>query len=205
MPGRLRIFEDNPSPGDIDRVVTCLGNGGVVIYPTDTLYGMGCAIDKPRSVERIIQYKGLRNKNVQFSFICCDIAQIAEFALISDSIYKLLRRNLPGPFTFILPGLNKVPSYFISRRKTVGVRVPANSIPTRLVRALGVPILTTSLPNDDDPAYSYHPELIEERWHGRVDMIIDGGEGDSIPSSVVDCTGEEIEILRKGKGALRFD
>lgn len=201
----VRIFEDNPEQEKIDLVVECLREGGVVIYPTDTLYGMGCAIDNVRAVERIIQFKGLKSKHAQFSFICHDIAQIAEFALISDTNFQLLKKNLPGPFTFILPGLNKVPSYFISKRKTVGVRIPANSIPRQVVATLGVPILTTSIPNADDPAYSYHPELIAERWAARVDMIIDGGTGGQAPSTVVDCTGNEVEILRRGKGVLQID
>lgn len=200
----IRIFEDNPSQDSIDSVVSCLRDGGVVIYPTDTLYGMGCIIDNARSVERIIQYKGLKSKGAQFSFICHDIAQIAEFAMISDANFLLLKRNLPGPFTFILPGLSKVPAYFISKRKTVGVRIPANSIPRNIVKALGVPILTTSIPNEDDVAYTYHPELIAERWAERVDMIIDGGIGGQEPSTVVDCTGKEVEILRKGKGVLQL-
>lgn len=201
----IRIFEDNPEQDKIDRVVECLREGGVVIYPTDTLYGMGCAIDNVHAVERIIQFKGLKSKHAQFSFICYDISQIAEFAMINDANFRLLKKNLPGPFTFILPGLNKVPSYFISKRKTVGVRIPANNIPRQIVATLGVPILTTSIPNEDDPAYSYHPELIAERWGSRVDMIIDGGTGGQAPSTVIDCTGKEVEIVRRGKGELQVD
>lgn len=201
----VRIFEENPEQEKIDLVANRLREGGVVIYPTDTLYGIGCAIDNPRAVERIIQLKGLKSRNAQFSFICHNIAQIAEFALISDTNFQLLKKNLPGPFTFILPGLSRVPSYFISKRKTVGVRIPANSIPRRIVAALGVPILTTSIPNADDPAYSYHPELIAERWASQVDLIIDGGTGGETPSTVVDCTGAEVEILRRGKGVLQTD
>lgn len=198
----IKIYENKPAQESIDKVVSCLQDGGVVIYPTDTIYGIGCSIDNARSVERIIQLKGLNAKRAQFSFICSDISQIAEFAKINNQNFKILRDNLPGPFTFILPGLSRVPAYFISKRKTVGVRIPANSIPRKLVEGLGIPILTTSLPCDTDPNYTCNPELMQERWGDQVDMIIDGGEGGLEASTVVDCTGDEPEIVRSGKGDL---
>ena len=200
---RIRIYEDAPAPEAIEKVVHILQQGGVIIYPTDTLYGMGCAIDNARAVERIMQLKGIKPKNAQFSFICESISQVAEFARISDSNFQLMRRNLPGPFTFVLPGLNRVPSYFISARKTVGIRIPNNTIPCTIVKELGIPILTTSLPYTGDEAqYAMYPELMEERWGHAVDIVIDGGVGALEGSTVVDCTGKDPDILRQGKGHL---
>lgn len=197
----IRLYEDSPSKEGVEQVVEALRNGGVVIYPTDTLYGIGCAIDNTRAVERIIQIKGMRQKDAQFSFICESLSQVSEFARISDENYHILRKYLPGPFTFILPGLNRVPSYFISRRKTVGIRIPDHSIPCALVRELGIPILTTSLPvGDSEVEYSMYPELMLERWGHCVDMIIDCGVQGHTPSTVVDCTGDTPSTIRQGKG-----
>lgn len=201
----IRIYADAPAPEAIEKVVSTLQEGGVIIYPTDTLYGMGCAINNARAVERIMQLKGIKPKNAQFSFICESISQVAEFARISDTNFQLMRRNLPGPFTFVLPGLNRVPSYFISSRKTVGIRIPDNAIPCMLVKELGIPILTTSLPYTADEAqYAMYPELMEERWGHAVDIVIDGGLGALEGSTVVDCTGKEPNIVRQGKGLLEL-
>lgn len=199
----VKIHPENPSDRQLTRVVDILKNGGVIIYPTDTVYGIGCDITQPKAVERVMQIKGVRPRDAQFSFICSDLSHITDFARLNNSNFKLLKRNLPGPFTFILPGLNRVPDYFISKRKTVGVRIPDNNIILELVRLLGNPILTTSLKDDDDIIeYTTDPELIYEKYADIVDAVIDGGYGDNTPSTVVDCTSDEPEIIREGKGEL---
>ncbi len=199
----IRIHPDNPNPRELNRVVDILRDGGVIIYPTDTVYGIGCDITKPKAVERVMQIKGVKPKEAQFSFICSDLSHITQFARMDNSTFKLLKRNLPGPFTFIIPGLNKVPDYFMSKRKTVGIRIPDNAIVLELVKLLGNPILTTSLKdNDDIIEYTTDPELIYEVYADIVDAVIDGGYGDNTPSTVVDCTTEEPTIVREGKGEL---
>jgi len=201
----IKIYPQNPNPREIDRVVGVLRNGGIIIYPTDTVYGLGCDITNHKAVEKIIRLKGLKSKEAHFSFICSDLSHIADFAKVSNSAFKLMKKNLPGPFTFILPGLSKVPDYFISKRKTVGIRIPDNTIPVEIVKALGHPIMTTSIKDDDDVVeYTTDPELIHERYQDLVDIVIDGGYGDNIPSTVVDCTTEEFEIVREGKGEIKF-
>ncbi|MFO8022648.1 MAG: L-threonylcarbamoyladenylate synthase [Perlabentimonas sp.] len=199
----IKIYPDNPNPRDLEDVVRVLRDGGVVIYPTDTVYGIGCDITQPKAVERIMKIKGIKPKKAQFSFICSDLSHIADFAKVDNSTFKLLKRNLPGPFTFILPGLNKVPSYFLSKRKSVGIRIPNHPIPIELVRILGNPILTTSLKDDDEVIeYTTDPELIYEKYNDEVDVVIDGGYGDNVASTVVDCTTSEVEVIREGKGEL---
>jgi tRNA threonylcarbamoyl adenosine modification protein (Sua5/YciO/YrdC/YwlC family) len=201
----IRIYPDNPDIRELERVAEILRDGGVIIYPTDTVYGIGCDITKPKAVERIIKIKGLKTKEAQFSFICSDLSHISDFARVDNSTFKLLKRNLPGPFTFILPGLNRVPNYFISKRKTVGIRIPDNPIPLELVKILGNPILTTSLKDDDEVLeYSTDPELIYEKYSDLVDVIIDGGYGDNVASTIVDCTTDEPTIVREGKGELLY-
>ncbi len=199
----IKIYPDNPNPRDLEQVVRVLRDGGVIIYPTDTVYGIGCDITQPKAVERVMKIKGIKPKKAQFSFICSDLSHIADFAKVDNSTFKLLKRNLPGPFTFILPGLNKVPSYFISKRKSVGIRIPNHPIPLELVRILGNPILTTSLKDDDEVIeYTTDPELIFEKYSDDVDIVIDGGYGDNIASTVVDCTAGVAEVVREGKGEL---
>jgi len=201
----IKIYPQNPNPREISRVVGVLRNGGIIIYPTDTVYGIGCDITNQKAVEKIIRLKGLKSKEAHFSFICSDLSHIADFAKVSNPTFKLMKKNLPGPFTFILPGMNKVPDYFISKRKTVGIRVPDNSIPIEIVKELGNPIMTTSIKDDDEVVeYTTDPELIHERYQDIVDIVIDGGYGDNIPSTVVDCTTDEPEIIREGKGELMF-
>ena len=199
----LKIYPQNPNPRDLDTVVSILRDGGVVIYPTDTVYGIGCDITKPRAIERIIKLKEMKPKEAKFSFICSDLSHISDFARVDNSTFKLLKRNLPGPFTFILPGFNRVPDYFMSKRKTVGIRIPDNPIIIELVKLLGNPILTTSLKDDDEVVeYTTDPELIYEKYSDFVDVVIDGGYGDNIPSTVVDCTTDVPTVLREGKGTL---
>lgn len=199
----VKIYPDNPNLRQVELVVKVLREGGVIIYPTDTVYGLGCDIMNPKAVERIIKIKGLKPKEAQFSFICSDLSHISDFAKVDNSTFKLLKRNLPGPFTFILPGYNRVPDYFISKRKTVGIRIPDNSIPIEIVRMLGNPILTTSIKDDDELIeYTTDPELIYEKYSDVVDLVVDGGYGDNVPSTVVDCTEDEPVVVREGKGIL---
>ena len=199
----IKIYPENPNPREISRVVGVLRSGGIIIYPTDTVYGLGCDITNHKAVEKIIRLKGIKAKEAHFSFICSDLSHIADFAKVSNPTFKLMKKNLPGPFTFILPGMNKVPDYFISKRKTVGIRIPDNQISIEIVKALGNPIMTTSIKDDDDVVeYTTDPELIHERYQDIVDIVIDGGYGDNIPSTVVDCTTDEPEIIREGKGEL---
>jgi tRNA threonylcarbamoyl adenosine modification protein (Sua5/YciO/YrdC/YwlC family) len=199
----LKIYPENPNIRDIERVVNILRDGGVIIYPTDTVYGIGCDITKPKAVERIIKIKGIKPKEAHFSFMCSDLSHISDFAKVDNSTFKLLKRNLPGPFTFILHGYNKVSDYFISKRKTVGIRIPNHPIPLELIKLLGNPILTTSLKDDDEVLeYCTDPELIYERYFELVDVVIDGGYGDNVASTIVDCTADEPTIMREGKGEL---
>ena len=201
----IKIYPQNPNPHEISRVVGVLRSGGIIIYPTDTVYGLGCDITNQKAVEKIIRLKGLKTKEAHFSFICSDLSHIADFARVSNPVFKLMKKNLPGPFTFILPGLNKVPDFFLSKRKTVGIRIPNNSIPIEIVKELGNPIMTTSIKDHDDVVeYTTDPELIHERYQDIVDIVIDGGYGDNHPSTVVDCTTDDPEIIREGKGVLVF-
>jgi tRNA threonylcarbamoyl adenosine modification protein (Sua5/YciO/YrdC/YwlC family) len=201
----IAMHPQNPNPRDLDRVVAVLQRGGVVIYPTDTVYGIGCDITNVKAVERVIKLKGLKPKDAHFSFICKDLSNIADFAKVSNPTFKLMKKNLPGPFTFILPGLHRVPDYFLSKRKTVGIRIPNHPIPLELVDRLGNPILTTSLKDSDEVIeYTTEPELIYENYKHLVDVVIDGGIGGNIPSTIVDCSGDEPVILREGLGELVF-
>ncbi|HNT40858.1 MAG TPA: L-threonylcarbamoyladenylate synthase [Tenuifilaceae bacterium] len=201
----IKMYPQNLNPRDIERAVEVLKRGGVIIYPTDTVYGIGCDITNTKAVERIIKIKGMKPKEANFSFICHDLSHIADFARVDNSTFRLMKKNLPGPFTFILPGLNRVPDYFLSRRKTVGIRIPNHPIPVEIVRQLGNPILTTSLKDSDEVIeYTTDPELIFENYQYLVDLVIDGGAGNNIPSTVVDCTGDEPAIIREGLGELVF-
>jgi len=201
----ITMHPQNPNPRDLDRVVAVLQRGGVIIYPTDTVYGIGCDITNVKAVERVIKLKGLKPKDAHFSFICKDLSNIADFAKVSNPIFKLMKKNLPGPFTFILPGLHRVPDYFLSKRKTVGIRIPNHQIPLELVDRLGNPILTTSLKDSDEVVeYTTDPELIYENYKNLVDVVIDGGIGGNIPSTIIDCSGDEPVILREGLGELVF-
>lgn len=201
----ISIHSKNPNPRDIDRVVAVLQRGGVVIYPTDTVYGIGCDITNVKAVERVIKLKGLKPKDAHFSFICKDLSNIADFAKVSNPTFKLMKKNLPGPFTFVLPGLHRVPDYFLSKRKTVGIRIPNHQIPLEMVDRLGNPILTTSLKDSDEVVeYTTDPELIYENYKHLVDAVIDGGVGGNMPSTIVDCSGDEPVILREGLGELVF-
>ncbi|MEL7020309.1 MAG: L-threonylcarbamoyladenylate synthase [Bacteroidota bacterium] len=201
----LKIHPDNPADRKIQQVVDTLRKGGIIIYPTDTVYGLGCDIMQAKAVERICKLRGLQPAKANLSFICTDIAQIASYTKpINNDTFKLLKHNLPGPFTFILPSNNQVPKLFKNRKRTVGVRIPDNRIPLAIVEALGRPILTTSLRADDEIVeYFTDPIDIYDDFASLVDIVIDGGIGNNIASTVVDCTADEPIIIRNGGGVLR--
>jgi len=201
-----KIYPENPNPKEIDRVVEILKNGGVIIYPTDTVYGLGCDITKGKAIERVAQIKGMRPDKTNFSFIVYDLSHLADYTKpIDNTIYKLMRRNLPGPFTFILEASNNVPKILKSKKKTVGIRIPDHPIILEIIRVLGNPILTTSVHSGDVILdYTTDPELIHEDMGDLVDLVIDGGFGNNVPSTIVDCTGPDIKIIRQGLGTLEW-
>lgn len=200
----LKIHPENPSARQIKRVVDCLKSGGIVIYPTDTVYGLGCDIYQTKAVDRIAQLKGIKKEKADFSFICHDLSQLSDFTKpFSNQVYKLMRKTLPGPYTFILNANNNVPKIFQSKKKTVGIRIPANNVATEIIRELGNPIMSTSIHDDDKILeYTVDPELIHDKYKNQVDIVIDGGFGDNTPSTVIDCTGDEIMVIREGKGEI---
>lgn len=199
----MKIYPENPSPKKLQEVVDCLRNGGVVIYPTDTVYALGCDIKSPKAFERISKIAGKEPGQGNFSLIFNDLSQLAEFCKVDTPTFKLLRKYLPGPFTFILEAKNTIPKIFKSKKKTVGIRIPDNPIPIAIVEALGNPIMTTSVHDDDEIIdYTTNPELIHEKYKKLVDMVIDGGFGGNEPSTVVDCSNGELELLRQGKGII---
>lgn len=200
----IRLYEENPDLRKVKQAVDILRNGGVVIYPTDTVYGMGCDITNQRAVEKICKIKGINPKKHNFSIICADLGNIAQFTrVITKPVFKMMKKGLPGPFTFILEASNVVPKILHSNKKTIGIRVPAHTIPRILVEELGHPILTTSIRDEDDVVeYSTDPDLIFEKYQHLVDLVIDGGYGQNIASTILDCTGDEVEIIRQGLGQL---
>lgn len=198
----IKLYEQNPNPREVAKVMEILRDGGIIIYPTDTVYAMGCDALNVRAIERICKMKGIDPQKTNLSIICYDLSTISEYAKVSNTEFKLMKRNLPGPFTFILNATNSLPKIY-KNRKEVGIRVPDNNIIRTLVNELGNPILTTSVRDKDDiMEYSTDPELIEEEYGNLVDAVIDGGYGGLEPSTIVDCTGEEIQIVRQGKGVL---
>lgn len=198
------MYPENPDPRKISQVIDVLQKGGVIIYPTDTVYGMGCDIFNQKAIERIGLIKGVKPKKEHFSFICYDLSNISEYTRsLSTPVFKLMKKALPGPFTFILAANNKVPKLLNSKKKTVGIRVPDHSIPRLLVKELGQPILTTSIRDEDDVIeYSTDPELIYEKYKDLVDVVIDGGYGNNVASTVVDCSSDQIEVIREGLGDI---
>jgi len=200
----IKIHPENPSERHIKMVTECLLNGGVIIYPTDTVYGLGCSISSSKAIERVVRIKGIRPEKANFSFICSDLSNLSLYSKpIPNTIYKMMKRHLPGPYTFIIDANNNVPRIFHSRKKTVGIRVPDNNIPLDIVRTLGNPIMSTSIHDEDDLIeYTTNPELIHEKYERMVDMVIDGGFGGNIPSTVIDCTTDVPIVIRKGKGSV---
>jgi len=199
----IKIYKENPNPKEIDKVVKVLQNGGLLIYPTDTVYGLGCDITNTKALERIAKIKGVKLEKANFSFICNDLSHLSDYVKqIDTSTYKLLKRALPGPYTFVLPGSKSLPNVF-KKKKTVGIRVPNNAIALEIVKALGNPIVSTSIHDEDDVIeYTTDPELIFEKWQHKVDLVIDGGYGDNEASTVIDLTDSEPLVLREGKGSL---
>lgn len=198
----VKIYSENPNSKAITRVAEILRNGGIVIYPTDTVYAIGCDIFQPRAVEKVCKFKGIDPQKALLSMICYDLSNISEYAKIDNTTFKLLKNNLPGPFTFILNGSSKLPK-LLKDRKTIGVRVPNNDIIRALVQELGNPMLTTSIKDECDiTEYETDPELLEEKYGKIVDLVIDGGFGGIQASTIVDCTGDEPIIVREGAGVL---
>ena len=200
----LRIYSENPSYKEIKKVVNCLKNGGVIIYPTDTVYGIGCDVNNKKAMERVCRIKGLDIKKHNLSFVCYDLSHIAEFTTqLSTSTYKLMKKTLPGPYTFILKANSSIPKLFKNSKKEIGIRIPDNNTTREIVKELGNPIATTSVKDKDMLIeYSTDPELIYEHFNKLVDIVIDGGYGDAIPSTIIDCTNNTPEIIREGKGDI---
>lgn len=199
----IKIYPENPNPKEIAKVVDVLKNGGLVIYPTDTVYGLGCDITNSKALERIAKIKGIKLDKANFSFICYDLSNLSDYVKqIDTSTFKILKRALPGPYTFILPGNNNLPKEF-KKKSTVGIRIPDNAIALEIVNKLGNPIVSTSIHDDDDVIeYTTDPELIFEKWQNKVDLVIDGGYGDNLASTIIDLSGSEPEVIREGKGSI---
>ena len=197
----IKIYEDKPSEAAIKKVVAVLKDGGLVIYPTDTVYGLGCDITNSRALEKLAKIKGVKLEKANFSFVCSSLSNISDYVKqIDTATFKILKRALPGAYTFILPGNNDLPKDF-RKKKTVGIRVPDNNIAIQIVEMLGNPIVSTSIHDEDEVIeYSTDPELIFEKWQNQVDLVIDGGYGENVASTIIDLTGHEPIIVREGKG-----
>lgn len=199
----IQIHPENPQENKIREVAEILRNGGIIIYPTDTIYGLGCDIHNARAIERVCQIKGVKPEKVNLSFICSDLTHISDYAKIDTPTYKVMKKALPGPFTFVLNATSNAPKYASTKKKTVGIRVPDNNIALQLVQELGNPILSTSIRDEDEVVeYSTDPELIYEKYRKLVDAVIDGGYGNNIASTVVDATNSSFEVLREGAGDI---
>ena len=199
----LKIYPENPNPKAIQKVVETLKKGGLIIYPTDTVYGLGCDITNMKALDRIAKIKGVKLERSNFSFICHDLSNLSDYVTqIETPIFKLLKRTLPGPYTYILPGASTLPHPF-KKKKTVGIRIPDNSIALEIVESLGNPIVSTSIHDDDEILeYSTDPELIYEKWNSKVDLVIDGGYGNNQASTVIEINGTELKVIREGKGSI---
>ena len=197
----IKIYEDNPSEKKLDKVVEVLKKGGLIIYPTDTVYGIGCDITNTKAMEKVAKIKGVKLQKANFSFICYDLSNLSDYVRQIDTpTYKILRKLLPGPYTFILPSNNNLPKAF-KGRKTIGIRIPDNNIIRELVKRLGNPIVSTSIYDEDDLLeYTTDPELIYEKWQQQVNVVIDGGYGDNVPSTIINVSNGDIEVIREGKG-----
>ena len=201
----IKIYEENPNAKEIKKVIQVLKAGGLIIYPTDTVYGLGCDINNIKALERVAQIKGVKLEKANFSFICSDLSNLSDYVKqINTTTFKILKRALPGPYTFILPGAKTLPHPF-KKKKTVGIRVPNNNIALEIVRQLGRPIISTSIRDEDEIIeYTTDPELILEKWDNLVDLVIDGGYGDNMPSTIIDLSEDEPIIVREGKGSLEI-
>lgn len=199
----VKIYPENPDPKRIEQVVRVLREGGLIVFPTDTVYAFGCDLMNTKALQRLAALRGVKVEKANFSFICSDLSNLSDFARqIDNSTFKILKRSLPGPYTFILPGSSKLPPVF-KKKKEVGIRIPDNNVPRAIVEALGNPIVAASLYDEDNILeYTTDPELIYEKWSGQVDLVIDSGFGGNIPSTVYDLTGQEAILVRAGKGDI---
>ena len=201
----IKIYEENPNPRQIGKVVEILRQGGLIIYPTDTVYGLGCDISNAKAMERLAKLRGVKLNQHHWSFVCADMSNLSDYARqLNNPTFKILKKSLPGPYTFVLPGNNRLPKLF-RKKKTIGIRIPDNNIARALVAELGHPIISTSIKDEDEVLeYTTDPELIYEKWNKLVDVVVDGGMGGNIPSTVIDLSGEYPEVLREGKGSSEF-
>lgn len=198
----IHLHPDNPQPRNIKTVVDCLRSGGVIIYPTDTIYGIGCDIYNQQAIERICRIKDIQSKNANFSFICRDLSHLSDYARNIDTpVFRLLKKALPGPYTFILEATKEVPKLLKTKKDTVGIRVPDHIICQTIIQELGHPIMSASLPMDDDVEYFTDPEIIHDIFGNQVDMVIDSGIGNMLASTIIDCTGDSPELIREGAGS----
>jgi tRNA threonylcarbamoyl adenosine modification protein (Sua5/YciO/YrdC/YwlC family) len=201
----LRINDTNPDSKALDRIVNCLKNGGIIIYPTDTVYAIGCDITQNKAIEKICKLKNIKPDKQNFSFVCSDLSHLSEFTKpIPNHIFRVMKKALPGPYTFILEANSNLPKYFKQDRKTVGIRVPDNIICREIINALGNPLISTSLHDNSDDILEYFsdPEVIEQQYGNVVDLVIDGGHGNIYPSTVIDCSTGDFEVIREGLGDL---
>jgi tRNA threonylcarbamoyl adenosine modification protein (Sua5/YciO/YrdC/YwlC family) len=200
----IRLYEENPDPRKITQIVNVLRSGGLIIYPSDTIYGLGCDIFNQKAVDKVRRIKNINDKKMDLAFVCFDLSHLSVYAKnVSTPVFKLMKKILPGPYTFILNASSKVPKILKVKKKKVGIRIPNNRIPREIVQELGNPIVTTSLHDDDKILeYATDPELIYEHYKNQVDLIIDGGYGDNQASTIIDYSGEELEIIREGKGEI---
>jgi len=200
----IRLYEENPDPRKITQIVNVLRSGGLIIYPSDTIYGLGCDIFNQKAVDKVRRIKNINDKKMDLAFVCYDLSHLSVYAKnVSTPVFKLMKKILPGPYTFILNASSKVPKILKVKKKKVGIRIPNNRIPREIVQELGNPIVTTSLHDDDNILeYATDPELIYEQYKNQVDLIIDGGYGDNQASTIIDYSGEELEIIREGKGEI---
>ncbi len=200
----LKLHTENPNPRYVKMIIECLENDGVIIFPTDTIYAIGCSVNSSKALDRIARIKGVKKEKANFSFIFHDLSMLSEFTRpINNDVFKMMKRNLPGAFTFIVEANNNVPKLFKNNKKTIGIRIPDQPIITNIVRELGCPIITTSIIDEDEiSGFMTDPEEINDAYKDKVDIIIDGGFGNKEESTIVDCTDNEIVILREGKGVL---
>ena len=200
----LKLHSENTNPRYVKMIIDCLNDDGVIIFPTDTIYAIGCSVNSSRALDKIARIKGIKKEKANFSFIFHDLSMLSEFTRpINNDVFKMMKRNLPGAFTFIVEANNNVPKLFKNNKKTIGIRIPNQPIITNIVRELGCPIITTSIIDEDEiTGFMTDPEEINEAYKDKVDIIIDGGYGNKEESTIVDCTDNEIVILREGKGAL---
>jgi tRNA threonylcarbamoyl adenosine modification protein (Sua5/YciO/YrdC/YwlC family) len=202
----ISIHPDNPQERLLRRVVECLKDGGLIIFPTDTVYALGCDLFQSRTFERLCRLKGVKPEKANFSVLCHNLSNLSDYTRqVSNPVYKIMRKTLPGPYTFILPASGLVPRIFLHKKKTIGIRVPNHAVTLSLIEMLGNPLVSTSVHDDDEIIeYATSPELIAEKYDKTVDLVIDSGQGGIIPSTILDCTGDEIELIREGAGAVDF-